>query len=118
MFESNIDAILEEYTHLLDDDYSSIVFSQSTLRLYQVFFQRFEDYMDSKPYSRNLVFIFLDPEWYEIRVDCLLPLIKSAETDFKNSRFDYDSVLDSMDLNRRPSDSELFREIAKLYLKS
>lgn len=115
MFNSLISAINDDYSYFAEVNFTSIVFTGSTLTLYRLFFKKLDEYINSRPYSRNQVFVFIDDEWHKIRVDYLIPFIESAESDFRFKQIDYNSILDQIDLAYRPTDSVILNEVAKLY---
>lgn len=111
---SVIDAIKNEYI-VFTEVFETICFSANTISLYKSFFAVFNEYLSTKNYAFDEVFVFIDPIWLNIRISHLIPFLECAEIDLMKYNSDYVSILKGINPYSNPSNEEILKRVSFLY---
>lgn len=114
MYTSTLDAIFNDYTYFRDT-IKTPVFIEKTLNLYRDFVDALKRYLDSKFYSRDQVFVYLDPAWYKLIETKLVPFLIQAEEDLEKCQIDYVSFRGRLDFQIRPDNTDILKRANLLY---
>lgn len=114
MYCSLLDSIFNEYSYFKESSLTP-VFSKSTLDTFRLFVSSLEAYLNSRLYSRDQVFVYIDPEWHTLLKEKLIPSLLLMEKDFISNNIDFVSFNKSDDAGKMPSNLDILERVSFLY---
>lgn len=114
MYSSLLDSIFNEYNYFKESSFTP-VFSRSTLDTFRLFVSSLEAYLNSRLYSRDQVFVYIDPEWHALLKEKLIPSLLLMEKDFISNEIDFVSFNKSDEAGKMPSNLDILKRVNFLY---
>lgn len=104
-----------KFKALIEKKWGSNVLGDSSFEKLTQFEKKWLDYRRENTFGEDEIFVYLDPNWHQIRETYLWPSIDSLKRDFNKNIADSNLDRTTIENKRRPTDAEILERGKILY---